>query len=459
VNLRILSSDMKTSSRMYSSLFSTTSRDFPMLNVLVVADFLRLYLPFYEDLVDQLEIMEYIKLIKRLWENRNSITSHEQIQISLSNGIAHLSSIVLVYDLSFTEYAEILLSLSDVAIGRRISARLDLPESILREWKRVCNDSEWVDDNDDPLFGSTLMSADYIGHTNLTEIVSQMNSEQFTDGFMELKAEIGGSADESIFERLLFAAFGEGSLAEIDLNKFYEVFLTAKEFSYLLSIYAREISLWLILVTWHDKNSEFFIPEESESRLFEVLSLLNGIGFGHIPLTNLECNLIVKPFIENLVNVTIAEKMKILMFRSVIASSHQYVRTYPPPSVIIRSTHWNGLVEQISSIFGDSIDWGLAYQTSGMEIDGIGFFPLTEELYLIILQTKNGEIVAVGARNDLISGNVGVLSFLVSFDEPRSEFDQGVNLKSFPLPSLQFDSRLCYMNTTTIEKVEIFKVV
>jgi hypothetical protein len=100
------------------------------------------------------------------------------------------------------------------------------------------------------------MSADYIGHTNLTEIVSQMNSEQFTDGFMELKAEIGGSIDESFFERLLFAAFGEGSLAEIDLNKFYEVILTAKEISYLLSIYAREISLWLILVTWHEKNNE-----------------------------------------------------------------------------------------------------------------------------------------------------------------------------------------------------------
>jgi hypothetical protein len=204
---------------------------------------------------------------------------------------------------------------------------------------------------------------------------------------------------------------------------------------------------------------EVFIPEESESRLFEVLSLLDGIGFGHIPLTNLECNLIVKPFIETLVNVTIAEKMKILMFRSVIASSRQYVRLYPPPSAIVPSTHWNGLVEQLSEAFGDSIAWGLAYQNSGVEIEGF-YFPTTEVLNLILLQTTNGDIVAVGARNDLISGNVGVLSFLVSFDEPRSEFDQGVNLvKSFPLPSLQFDSRFCYVSTTTIEKVEIFRLV
>jgi hypothetical protein len=224
--------------------------EFPMLDVLVAADFLRLDAYFYECVVHELEILDYIELTKQLWVN--NITNPEQIQLSLSSGFSTSYSLYLLYDISYSEYAEILLSLSDVAIDRRIKANIDLPRLILQEWHEVKSSSEIVDEH---LCALALMSAEYFGENVLIEGVSDMTPEQFVRGFHILRKELMQS-HASFFERLLYAS-KTFSFTKVDLHELLEANLSVEEIVIILSLYPGNSSQRNTVMEWVDENDSF----------------------------------------------------------------------------------------------------------------------------------------------------------------------------------------------------------
>jgi hypothetical protein len=405
--------------------------EFPILDVLVAADFLQLDKPFYESIVDQLTLKEYIEIFKQLWDNIKSIKTHKQIQISISSGFSESHALELLYDLSYEEYAEIFLSLCDVAIGRRIEAGLDLPDLILREWDKFLADAEMEREYaDDRLVALSTMSADFLG--GLVNTVSCLTSQQFGNVFTTLRGSLS-PGHESFLHRLLDSISGNYAILSDDfvwLDELFHVLLSVEEAAILIFVYSRDESgdnpQWYILVEWVARNNKQLSLGESDEKLFE---LLERIQVGTMKFTNLECNLEVKPFIRNLVNEKLALKMTQWMFSSVV-SRDSVSGTFPQSSSIVPSSHWIGFIDQISELPGNFglLGWTLKSHSSSSPAN------LTvNESCLILLQTTDRQFAIVRVKWVLEEGWIVPLAsaFLASFETPSSEFDQGITLVEY----------------------------
>jgi hypothetical protein len=153
------------------------------------------------------------------------------------------------------------------------------------------------------------------------------------------------------------------------------------------------------------------------------------------PLTNLDYNRDVKPYIKRMEqgNVAVAAKMTDWMFRSFVTRNFLELIIFPDTSIVVPSaTHWEGVVEQLSEHYRITYN----HQISEMgSVDNSRFiFPLdTHDLFLILLHSEEGDVFAVEVQNDISVNEYGIeKSYLVSFANPRSEFDQGVTLENLP---------------------------
>jgi hypothetical protein len=414
--------------------------ELPLIEVLREADILQLSPSFYDCVIDQISIQDYIFILKESSMNTNQLTiAAEKAKMNF-----YLYSVRNID--SFQEYLDILSFLPSFIIK--------LATAFFDYWKELKLKSN-VSLMDNTFIPCVLVSAYHL--EEVMGVLYNLKMHQIAATFIAMRnVAFSGSEEwsEDFIDKLMIYIGRPGS----DTTKhFFDYVLpysmTPREMSILFSFdYSPPRWKWDCLVKWFNRNrlkSGLVEAETSLSSLIDIIRWKQVPDLARAKFTNFICTFEIKPFIASLVYIPLRVKMTAWMYANIVLRASETLERglkYPSESTIISDLHWRGVVEQFSmKIQYQSInDWLLVYQSDDMSainksaVSSFDYFDDSSDRVMILKTTDGG--VVLGYLYSHPPYIVGTF-YQLAFNQPVVKYDQGVSVMKIVEQCVDFSSR------------------